>query len=564
MFANQAEKALALLISIGGFLTTITVVTWRVNDPVNAPKLLILGTVTGGALFFTLKNKGNFFHFRELRLLHLIVLGFLVSALVSIFFSESSVANGFYGTYGRNTGFLAYFCLAILLVASVQLQTPASIKTVLDGLFYAGIFNLVYFILSQFGIEMFRWNNSFNRILGTFGNPNFIGAFMGIFIILCTARLIEKSTTLRWRFLLLALILISLYEVKLSLAVQGVVITCAGWLIIAFFYIRSRFESNLILISYVAFVGLLTLVATAGALQKGPLAELIYKTSVSLRGEYWTAGWNMGMAHPILGVGMDSYGIWYRRMREASALVLPGPETTTDSAHNVFIDIFASGGFPLLITYILLNILVLLNIWRGIRTIKKFDVVFVSLTGTWLCYLAQSIISINQIGLAIWGWILAGLIIGYIQGIKKSSVEQQSVGQNNPQAKGRIAQKKKQFISIPIMILGMIIGGVVALPPVVADLKWRQTLIRYDPAQIEINSKVWPLESSRVLQASVIYTKNNVPTTGLELARYAAKEFPNNFLAWKVLSDTPGVTDREKAVAKSEMRRLDPLNPAHK
>ena len=220
MFANQAEKALALLISIGGFLTTITVITWRVNDPVNAPKLLILGTVTGGALFFTLKNKGNFFHFRELRSLHLIVFSFLVLALVSIFFSESSVANGFYGTYGRNTGFLAYFCLAILLIASAQLQTPTSIKTVLNALFYAGIFNIVYFILSQMGIEIFAWNNSFERILGTFGNPNFIGAFMGIFIILCTSRLVEKSTTLRWRLSLIVLILISLMYLRLMLLVN--------------------------------------------------------------------------------------------------------------------------------------------------------------------------------------------------------------------------------------------------------------------------------------------------------------------------------------------------------
>jgi hypothetical protein len=66
------------------------------------------------------------------------------------------------------------------------------------------------------------------------------------------------------------------------------------------------------------------------------------------------------------------------------------------------------------------------------------------------------------------------------------------------------------------------------------------------------------------MQASNLYTKNNVPTTGLELARFTVEEFPNNFYAWRVLASTPGLTEIEKAKAKAEMRRLDPLNPEFK
>lgn len=564
MFANQAEKALAILLSIGGFLTTITVVTSSVNEPVNAPKLLVMGSIAGGALLFVTQYRNRFENFANLKFLYSLMVLFMTASLTSIFFSESSIANGFYGTYGRNTGFLAYFCLALIFIASALLQSSKSITTVLNGLFYAGLFNLFYFVLTRFGIEIFAWNNSFKRTLGTFGNPNFVGAFMGIFIILCTARLVEKSTKLHWRLALLVLILISLYEVKLSLAVQGIVITGFGWAIVTFFVIRSRFESRSLVLGYIIFAGLVGSLATAGALQKGPLASLIYKTSVSLRGEYWYAGWHMGITHPFLGVGMDSYGIWYRRMRAASALVLPGPETTSDAAHNVFMDIFASGGFPLFISYLLLNALIIFHIWRGIKAFKKFDLVFVSITATWLCYLAQSIISINQIGLAIWGWILGGLIIGYVRGQDKSDEEKTPVLQNISQGKGRVAVKKQKPVSLSLMILGMFIGGAVAAPPVLADSKWHATQMKLDPAQIETNSKVWPLEALRVLQASTIYTSHKVPTKGLEIARYAVEKFPNNFYAWKVLSDTPGATDAEKAKAKAELHRLDPLNPAFK
>ena len=54
--------------------------------------------------------------------------------------------------------------------------------------------------------------------------------------------------------------------------------------------------------------------------------------------------------------------------------------------------------------------------WSIIRVVKRserFDAYFVSLVGAWVAYQTQSFISINQIGLAIWGWILSGLIIGY-------------------------------------------------------------------------------------------------------------------------------------------------------
>jgi len=566
MFANQAEKALAILISIGAFLTTITVVTWKVIDPVNAPKLFVMGAIAGGALFFTIQYRNRFPDFKNLKNLYLVVSIFLIWSLVSIFLSESSVANGFYGTYGRNTGFLAYFSLAIILVICAFFRTSIAVNMVLNGLFYAGVFNLIYFVLSRFGIEIFAWNNSFERILGTFGNPNFIGAFMGIFVILCTVRLIEKDTSRLWRLILIVLILVSLYEIKLSLAVQGIVITGFGWAIIAYFYIRSKFKSKFLLITYIVFASTIGFLATAGALQKGPLANLIYKTSVSLRGEYWYAGWQMGISHPLFGVGMDSYGIWYRRMRSPSALVLPGPETTSDAAHNVFMDIFASGGFPLLISYLLITLLVLLHIWRGMKIFREFDLAFVSLTATWLCYTAQSIISMNQIGLAIWGWIIGGLIIGYVRAQMESEKEEEieSVQMNRSTGKGRVAVKIKKPISVLMMFLGILTGGAVSAPPMIADSKWLASQQRLDPAQVASDSKVWPVEALRVLQASNLYTRKNVPTTGLELARYAVEKFPNNFYAWRVLSTTPGLSETEKAKAKAEMHRLDPLNPEFK
>jgi O-antigen ligase len=560
---NQAEKALATLISLGAFLTTITVITWNLNEPVNAPKLLVLGALAGGILFFVAKNRKLIAKLDKSKVLILSSSLFVLSALVSILFSESSVVHGFYGVLGRNTGFLTYFCLTVILLSSSLLSSKASIDKVLDGLFYAGVVNVIYFIFSQMGIELISWSNPGERILGTFGNSNFAGAFMAIFTVLCLARIVDKSKNLRWRIALAVLILISLYEIKLSEAVQGVLVSGIGLAILVYFLIRSHWVSKVVLGSYSTLILIVGALVTAGAFQKGPLSSLIYKPSLTFRGEYWHAGWNMGISHPLFGVGMDSYGIWYRRMRSASALVAPGVETTSDTAHNVFLDIFASGGFPLLISYALIQALVVFHIYRGLKCFKKYDLTFVTLTATWVCYLAQSIISINQIGLAIWGWILSGLVIGYVRSQSENNVEEAVTVPKTSQGKVRIA-KKKESLSLWVMVVGIFAGGAIAIPPVAADSNWRSAQVSQDSTQIVSASKAWPLDAVRVMQASDLHSRSNIPVTGLELARYAVEKFPNNFFAWKLLSNTPNVTDAEKAKAKLEMHRLDPLNPEFK
>lgn len=560
---NQAEKALSTLISLGAFLTTITVITWNLNEPVNAPKLFILGALAGGVLFFVAKNRNLVANLAQFKVLVLTSSLFVLSALVSILFSESSVVHGFYGVLGRNTGFLTYFCLAVILLSCSLLSSKASIDKVLDGLFYAGVVNVIYFVFSQMGIELISWSNPGKRILGTFGNSNFAGAFMAIFTVLCLVRIVDKSKNLRWRIALAVLILISIYEIKLSDAVQGVLVSGIGLAILVYFLIRSCWVSKVILSSYSTLLLIVGTLVAAGAFQKGPLSSLIYKPSLTFRGEYWHAGWNMGISHPLFGVGMDSYGIWYRRMRSPSALVAPGVETTSDTAHNVFLDIFASGGFPLLISYVLIQALVILHIYRGLKCFKKYDLTFVSLTATWICYSAQSIISINQIGLAIWGWILSGLIIGFVRSQSENNVEKAVTVPKTSQGKVRIA-KKKESISLWVMVVGIFIGGAIAIPPVAGDSNWRLAQISQDSAQIVSASKSWPLNAVWVMQASDLHSRSKIPETGLELARYAVEKFPNNFFAWRLLSTTPGVTDAEKAQAKLELHRLDPLNPEFK
>jgi hypothetical protein len=162
------EKKLSWLLAIGGSFTSIIVLAWNTNEPVNAPKLLLLGATGFAALFYLIRNFKLVSKTNVEKMAIVTSVLFVIFSFISILMSESSLSTGFFGVSGRNTGFITYACLAILFVAATQLRSKPAIERVLSGIFYAGIVNVIYFIFTLFGVELIPWNNIYNRVLGTF------------------------------------------------------------------------------------------------------------------------------------------------------------------------------------------------------------------------------------------------------------------------------------------------------------------------------------------------------------------------------------------------------------
>ena len=142
-------------------------------------------------------------------------------------------------------------------------------------------------------------------------------------------------------------------------------------------------------------------------------------------------------------------------MRDAQALILPGPEVVTNAAHNVPIDILAYGGWPLFLSYILLIIASVAAIAKVTLRNKNYDGTFIALTVAWACYQIQSVISISQIGLAVWGWITSGAVIAY------EIATRDSVDSGVKPSKGKSSKQKEQiFSATAIGGLGLVIGAI--------------------------------------------------------------------------------------------------------
>jgi O-antigen ligase len=564
MINQLAERTIARVLGIGSGFVAILVITGTVTDPVNVTKLFALGGVAAAAQAVLLA-----FGLQELwarsKALVIFVGLFLVAGLNAIINSEGPLTQNLYGAYGRNTAFIAYLLLISVILSSAVLRRENSFKYLIWGLFGAGVVNVVYCTwVIVFG-EFVPWSNPYGNILGTFGNPNFIGAFLGLFAASMVAYSLKQGTSVVVRSGVLVVFLITVYAIIDSNAIQGRVVVAAGLGIVGFYLVRSKFEAAIAQVVYVIFIGIAGTFALLGALQIGPLTKYIYKTSVSLRGEYWQAGWNMGSDHPLTGVGFDTYGDWYRRARDAQALILPGPNTVTNAAHNVPFDVFAFGGWPLFASYLAILALSVIAIIKVTLRNRKYNAVFVTLTTAWVCYQLQSIISINQIGLAVWGWLFGGALIAYEIATRPKVDESQNV-----QGRGKSARvvKKKQgetvVTSTLIAGVGAVIGLLIAVPPYSADAKWRTALGSQDARKVEaalIPGYLNPANSYKYANAVQLLESSKLYDLALKYAQIGVEFNPDNFDAWRVLYLITKSSPEEKAKALENMKRLDPKNP---
>jgi uncharacterized membrane protein YciS (DUF1049 family) len=271
----------------------------------------------------------------------------------------------------------------------------------------------------------------------------------------------------------------------------------------------------------------------------------------------------MGMDHPLTGVGMDTYGDWYRRDRSLNAAtVLPGPKTVTNASHNVVIDFFASGGWPLLLSYLAMLLLAAIAVVRVIIRSKNYDPVFVAMAAAWTCYQVQSLISINQIGLAIWGWLLTGALVAYEFATRHAVVEE--FDQKTSKKKSNLNSSSGVISPQLVGGIGAIIGVLIAVPPMSADTKWRSALDSRDVNKVMQaleSGYLTPQDSARLAQAVQLFANSNLPEQAHEIALRAVRFNPEYFDAWKQLYYLSNSTANEKALALKKMKMLDPLNP---
>lgn len=552
--SNEVEQGIKKSLIFTLFLTTIAVTPWMTIDPINLVKLTTLsaGAFGIGGLLFLATDKA---FFRKQRWVSFLSLLLVIQLFLVLLLSGSSASSQFFGTMGRNTGLLCYASLLLVLLGGTFVSGTEAFKGIVNVAIAVGSISGLYGALQFFGADPINWANKYSPVIGFLGNPNFQSSLLGMGAIASVVLALDHSAKRSVRVIAAASALISLGVAAVSNSQQGLLVFVIGISILGYFKIK-RLGKTILTSIYVSGLLITALVSILGFLNKGFLSPYLYQASVTYRGDYWRAGWNMALHNPLFGVGLDSYGDNYRKYRTLEATLRRGPDVISNAAHNVFIDLAANGGIPLLVIYVAFLALAIHKIYKYLKSGSK-DQYFEGVIAVWVGFVAQSVISINQIGLAVWGWILTGLIIGW----KQETGDLQTFDTQKKLKKTKSIGQDSNPKNLLILLAGLILGLSISLPPLIASAGEKTAMASTQLEKILQAERAWPKDPTRSNQIASILVSNSLNKEALSIARLTTKQFPNNFDAWKVLFQIPSVPEGEKAMALKEMKKLDPLNP---
>jgi O-antigen ligase len=445
---NTPEKTPIWLILFSGCFITLYF-NPSLQDPFNSPKLWLLmltGSWLAGYLIIKQEFNSKFLHNR---LFYGLLSGFIISLFISALLTESKFV-AFFGDSGRRLGFLTYLFLVIFMLVATKYFTVESLRKIYFTAFFIGVLSFSYALMQSTGNDFASWVNPYNSIIGTLGNPNFASSAMAIYSILSFAAVFVKNFSKIYRMINLLIVLGLLFLIVKSESRQGLIVFFTGALIVitGLVYAKNKKAGIFTLFSTL----FLSLFAILGMLQIGPLQKYLYKPSVTVRGYYWDAAIEMFKSSPLFGVGIDQYGLYFKQFRDLQYPLNYGFEITSSNAHNVPLQLLSTGGIFVGIFYLFLTLFITA---RSVKTIMRLSGdlrgLYTGLFAAWLGFQAQSVISIDNIGLSIWNWIFGGALIAI------------SYQVNPINSSGVINSKKESFNSSQLKLARPMISGAFAL-----------------------------------------------------------------------------------------------------
>lgn len=567
---NQRPKQLTELVDsktiwwIFGCLTATTLYfNSKIKDPFNSPKMWIIIVTSAWLLGHIISSLIKFKIKKELFPIFALLVLFIASLLISTFASDS-MYRAFFGENVRRNGFITYLSLSIIMIATFTFVRITGLRRFFVCAYFVGIYLSVYGWLQSTGRDFIEWNNPYNAIIGTVGNPNFAASLMAIVGLVCVGGLLTAPYKLTSKILLAVIPINLLYLIYKSESRQGLIISALGYAIISVFYINSKNKP----LGKVSILGFLVagICSVLGMLQIGPLTQYLYKASVTIRGYYWQAGIAMFKDNPLFGVGVDSYGSYFKEYRNVEYPLKYGFNITSTNAHNTPIQFFATSGLIVGLLYLAIQIFVLYRSYLAIKKYQSNDqLAVVSIFAAWTAFQAQSLISIDNIGISIWGWVLGGLLIGL------------SINDQDDLAH-KIKLKRKNeidLLKLSLSVLFIIPALAIVIPLYRAEASMLQTQALYKPEVTDRPATLYDyssrtlklplLEPAFKLDIGVFLTTSGFTSEGLDILNDLLKVDPRNQDLLNILAEyNEQLGEIDKAVGnRLDLAKYDPWNAAN-
>jgi O-antigen ligase len=307
-------------------------------------------------------------------------------------------------------GFLSYLALAIFSLFFASQASPLVLNRTV-AVFYGVVAVVVgYGLLQVLDLDPFNWRLNYEGIIGNLGNPNFMSVIAALCAAIALIHFIESGLRNGVSYLHLFLFSSALTAVYFSKSTQGWIvflISLAPWV-----FVRVKRVNLVASRLFVVAISSAVIAVALALFQTGPLSKVLYEQSLSFRADFWRIAWKMAVDNPWLGVGIDRYQNYYREYKTLEQVRALGAEDFSDSAHNLYLHFFATGGFPLGLLFLVINVYVGFRFTVVLKRTNESQTKIASIFGLWLGIQAQNLISIDYPSIALWSWIFGGLAVG--------------------------------------------------------------------------------------------------------------------------------------------------------
>lgn len=413
-YQNWIERLIASLV----FLLPLVIFPLS-QDAFALPKLMVARLFVFGLIILWIKGEVSRNGLRGLSRsffsspLDIPVWAFLaVSLLATIFSTNSGLSwRGMYYFYfeGLQT-IILYWMLYLVVKNSVSERgREMVIKAILFGAGFVG----VYAIIQKLGLDPLPWLSSPQpRVWSTLGNPNFLGAYLAMVIPLAVDRVTESGRTRGHKLYLIILLAVLLSALTFTGSRAAFVALLAALVVWAVVKVKTQgnFRRWILLVGAILLMIILVGTLVEKKAQRGPFSRMVSlvnwkEPNIASRLSGWKVALLMVEKRPLLGYGLDTFGLHFRRFMPEEYEQLTKRNANPAYAHNELLQKAATTGLVGAGVYLWLIISV---VWIGWRTAHQPKVP--GLLAASVAFIIQNQFGFGMVTCSILFWLILGLL----------------------------------------------------------------------------------------------------------------------------------------------------------
>lgn len=345
----------------------------------------------------------------------LLLFGFLV---ISLFFSVD-ITTSWFGSFDRGEGlvsWLFYGLWTILLVLHLNRDNNLTlINRFLVAISVSGFFVSIYAILQILGLDFISWSEPAaltGRAVSFLGQPNYLACWL-VIVIPFSAYLFFIKKNKAERFVWLGTFifeLLALFATGSRATFFIFLLTSVIWLFWSLFR-KNKLSTKkiwlIIVLGVLIFSSFLTFLAIT---QKARLSELIdlKKGSMAVRFDLWQTGLQSFYKKPLLGYGLENQKEIYVTYYKTDFALFARPNTYSDRAHNLILDILLTTGIIGLLIFGYFLYKVFYNLFKALNN-SKYETLSVFLIWSLSVYLVSLLFNFSITVTNIYFWFIVAL-----------------------------------------------------------------------------------------------------------------------------------------------------------